>query len=148
MVREKFSVSLDPESEVLPLIGSKEGIGHLALCFLDRGSIALVPTPAYPVYAAATLLAGGETYFMVLTENNGWLPNLDEIPEDIMRRASILWLNYPNNPTGATADVTFFHKAIELASKYDIAICHDGAYAAMGFDGYKPDKFSSGCRCP
>lgn len=138
---ERFGVSLDPDSEVLPLIGSKEGIAHLGLCFMDPGSVALVPSPAYPVYAAATLLAGGDTHILVLTEENCWLPNLEEIPDDILHRASILWLNYPNNPTGATADETFFGRAIEFASKYRIAICHDAAYTAMGFDGYRPMSF-------
>jgi LL-diaminopimelate aminotransferase len=138
---QQFAVSLDPDSEVLPLIGSKEGIANLALCFVDPGSIALVPSPAYPVYCNTTLLAGGDAHIMVLTERNAWLPDFDEIPEHVLRRASILWLNYPNNPTGATADERFFHKAIEFASKHRIAICHDAAYASMGFDGYKPLSF-------
>ena len=104
----RFGLSLDPEREVLSLIGSKDGIGHVALCFIDPGDLALVPDPAYPVYAVGTLFAGGEPYYLPLREENGFLPDLDAVPADVARRAKLLWLNYPNNPTGAVAGLDFF----------------------------------------
>ena len=97
----RFGVKLDSEKEVISLIGAKEGIGHVAFCFLDAGDIALVPDPGYPVYAMGTLFAGGESYMLPLTEENAWLPDLDAIPDDVAGKAKLLWLNYPNNPTGA-----------------------------------------------
>jgi LL-diaminopimelate aminotransferase len=96
--QKRFGVEVDPDKEILPLIGSKEGIGHIAFCFIDPGDVALVPDPGYPVYAVGTLLAGGEPYFLPLTEENEFLPDLDSIPEEIARKAKLLWLNYPNNP--------------------------------------------------
>ena len=137
----RFGVELDPAKEVLPLIGSKEGIGHIALCFIDPGDIALVPDPGYPVYAVGTLLAGGEPYFLPLTEENDFLPDLEAVPEDVARRARVLWLNYPNNPTGAVADLEFFERAVAFAKRHDIAILHDGPYSEVTFEGYKPVSF-------
>ena len=102
---QRFGVSLDANKEVLPLIGSKEGIAHIALCFIDPGDIALVPDPAYPVYSVSTMLAGGRPYYLPLVEANNFLPDLRRIPVDILKRAKLLWLNYPNNPTGAVADL-------------------------------------------
>jgi LL-diaminopimelate aminotransferase len=139
--QRRFGVTLDPGTEVLPLIGSKEGIGHIAFCFLDAGDVALVPDPAYPVYAISTKLAGGEPYQMPLTEQNQFLPDLDAIPHDALKRAKVLWLNYPNNPTGAVAELDFFNRAIEFARKNNLAICHDGPYTEVAFDGYKPVSF-------
>ncbi|MSQ32768.1 MAG: LL-diaminopimelate aminotransferase [Dehalococcoidia bacterium] len=139
--QKRFGVTLDADKEILPLIGSKEGIGHIALCFIDPGDIALVPDPGYPVYSVGTMLAGGQSYYLPLHEENGFLPDLDAIPEDIARKAKVLWLNYPNNPTGAIADAAFFEKAVRFAKKYDIAICHDGPYSDVAFDGYKPISF-------
>jgi LL-diaminopimelate aminotransferase len=137
----RFGVQLDPAKEVLPLIGSKEGIGHIALCFIDPGDIALVPDPGYPVYAVGTLLAGGEPYFLPLTEENEFLPDFEAIPEDVVRKAKVLWLNYPNNPTGAIADLSFFNRAVSFARRHDVAILHDGPYSEVAFDGYRPVSF-------
>ena len=137
----RFGVTLDLNKEVLPLIGSKEGIAHVALCLLDPGDVALVPDPGYPVYSIATMLVGAQSYFLPLLEKNNYLPDLDAIPEDVARKAKVLWLNYPNNPTGATAGPEFFKKAISFARKYDIAICHDGPYSDVVFDGYEPASF-------
>ena len=137
----RFSVELDPEKEVISLIGAKEGIGHVAFCFLDAGDIALVPDPGYPVYAMGTLFTGGESYMLPLTSENGWLPDPDSIPADIAEKAKLLWLNYPNNPTGAVADLDYYGKAIEFASKYDIAVMHDACYTEVAYDGYRPPSF-------
>jgi len=137
----RFGVSLDPEREVLPLIGSKEGIGHVALCFIDRDDLALVPDPGYPVYARGTFLAGGDCYFLPLTEENDFLPDLDAVPAEVARRAKVLWLNYPNNPTGAVADLEFFERAVAFARRHDLAVLHDGPYSEVAFDGYRPLSF-------
>ena len=136
--QRRFEVSFDPMKETLPLIGSKEGIGHIALCFIDPGDIALVPDPAYPVYGIGTMFAGGECYRLDLKRENGWLPDLDAIPDDVARRAKVLWLNYPNNPTGAVASLEFFEKAVAWAKKYDVAILHDNPYCDVAYDGYNP----------
>jgi len=146
--RRRFGVALDPSGEVLPLIGSKEGIGHIALVFIEPGDMALVPDPGYPVYSMGTLLAGGEPYFMPLKEENDFLPDFETIPENIARRAKLMWLNYPNNPTGATAELDFFEKAVCFAKQHSLAICHDAAYTEVAFDGYKPPSFmqASGAR--
>jgi LL-diaminopimelate aminotransferase len=139
--QKRFGVSLDPETEVLPLIGSKEGIAHIALCLIDYRDIALVPDPAYPVYAVSTTLAGGSPYYLPLTEENDFLPDLGAIPEYALKGAKVLWLSYPNNPTGAVADLDFFNKAVELARQHDFVICHDGPYSEVAFDGYQPVSF-------
>ncbi len=137
----RFGLSFDANKEVLPLIGSKEGIGHMALCLIDPGDVALVPDPGYPVYSIGTMFAGGESYFLPLTEENDFLVDFGAIPEDVARRAKVLWLNYPNNPTGAVADIGFFEEAVAFAKKYDIVVCHDGPYSEVAFDGYKPVSF-------
>jgi LL-diaminopimelate aminotransferase len=137
----RFGVTLDPDKEVLSLIGSKEGIGHIALCFIDPGDLALVPDPAYPVYEIGTMFAGGETYSLPLAEANGFLPDLDAVPLDVASRAKVLWLNYPNNPTGAVADIDFFERAVHFAKRHDIAICHDGPYSEVTYDEYVPPSF-------
>ena len=139
--QQRFGVSLDPDREVLPLIGSKEGVGHMALCLIDQGDIALVPDPAYPVYAVGTMFAGGEPYYLPLKEENEFLPDLDRIPRAVAEKAKVLWMNYPNNPTTAVADASFFERAIAFARKYDIAICHEGQYTEVAFDGYRPVSF-------
>ena len=140
--KDRFGVDqLDPGSEVLPLIGAKEGIGHVAFCFLDPGDVALVPDPGYPVYAAGTLFAGAESYYMPLLEENGWLPDLEAIPPEVARNAKVLWLNYPNNPTGAVADGDYYRKAIAFAREYDVAVLHDAAYSEVVFNGYKALSF-------
>jgi len=137
----RFGVSLDADKEVLPLIGSKEGIGHIALCFIDPGDTALVPDPAYPVYSVSTTLAGGRPYYMPLVEENGFLPDLDAIPAHILKKAKLLWINYPNNPTSAIADLNFFNRVVEFAQQHDLAVCHDGPYSEVTFDGYRPVSF-------
>jgi len=137
----RFGVRLDPAKEVMSLIGSKEGIGHIALCFIDPGDVALVPDPAYPVYAIGTMFAGGETYPLPLLEENGFLPDLDAVPSEVADRAKVLWLNYPNNPTGAVADIGFFERAVHFAKRHDIAICHDGPYSEVSYDEYVPVSF-------
>jgi LL-diaminopimelate aminotransferase len=137
----RFGVALDPGKEVLPLIGSKEGIGHIAWCFIDEGDIALVPDPGYPVYAIATTLAGGEPYYMPLIQQNDFLPDLGTIPEGVLQKAKLLWINYPNNPTAATADIEFFERVVRLAGQHDLAVCHDGPYSEVAFDGFKPVSF-------
>ncbi|MGV8075160.1 MAG: LL-diaminopimelate aminotransferase [Syntrophobacteraceae bacterium] len=139
--KKRFGVELDPESEVLTLIGSKEGIAHLPLACINPGDLALVPSPAYPVYHIATLFAGGESYFMPLLKENEFLPDLDAIPRDVARRATLMFINYPNNPTGATAEREFYERVLDFAGEFDLIICHDAAYTEMAFDGYKPMSF-------
>ncbi len=134
----RFGVSLDADREVLPLIGAKEGIGHAALCFVDPGDIVLVPDPGYPVYSVGTWFAGGECHFMPLSEENGWLPDLSTIPSDTARKARAMWLNYPNNPTGAVATEDFFAQAVEFARAHDIVLLHDAAYTECWFENYRP----------
>ena len=108
----RFGVILNPAKEVLPLLGSKEGIGHMALCFVEHGDLTLVPDPGYPPFSLGTILAGGEPYFMPLREENDFLPDFEAIPDEVADKAKLMWLNYPNNPTGAIADLEFFEKAI------------------------------------
>jgi LL-diaminopimelate aminotransferase len=139
--QKRFGVTLDPDTEVLPLIGSKEGIAHIAFCLIDYRDIALVPDPAYPVYAVSTMLAGGSPHYIPLTEENDFLPNFDAIPAYALKGAKLLWINYPNNPTGAVADLDFFNKAAELARQHDFVVCHDGPYSEVAFDGYQPVSF-------
>jgi LL-diaminopimelate aminotransferase len=137
----RFGVILDPEKEVVSLIGAKEGIAHIALCLIDTDDIALVPDPGYPVYSTGTRLCGGQPYFLPINDNNHFLPDFDTIPQDILRRAKMLWLNYPNNPTGAIAGLDFFQQAVEFAWKNHLAICHDGPYSEVAFEGYQPVSF-------
>ncbi|HDZ23622.1 MAG TPA: LL-diaminopimelate aminotransferase [Desulfobacteraceae bacterium] len=138
---KRFGVTLDPATEVITLIGSKEGIAHFPLAFINAGDIALVPSPAYPVYRIATLFAGGEPYTMPLLKENDFLPDLNVIPSDVADRARILVINYPNNPTSATADEEFFSRVVAFARKHGIIVCHDAAYTEMAFDGYSPPSF-------
>ena len=139
--KRRFNVDLDPAKEVLPLIGSKEGIGHMSFCLLDPGDVALVPDPGYPVYSVSSLLAGGEVHYLPLTERNDFLPDLETIPADVLQKAKVLWLCYPNNPTGAVAELPFFQKVVDFARKHNIAVCHDAPYTEVAFDGYKPHSF-------
>ena len=138
---KRFGVKLDPDKEVLPLIGAKEGIGHAAFCFLDPGDIALVPDPAYPVYGVGTMFAGAESHIMPLYERNGWLPELDAIPSDVARAAKVIWLNSPNNPTSAVATQEDFASAIAFCKENDIALLHDAAYSEVGYEGYQASSF-------
>lgn len=137
----RFGVTLDPKTEVLSLIGSKEGIGHIPLAFVNPGDVVLVPSPGYPVYPVGTLFAGGEAYPMPLREQNAFLPDFKAIPEEVFKRAKLMFLNYPNNPTSATAPDAFFREAIALAEKYNIIICHDAAYSEIYYDNKKPKSF-------
>lgn len=139
--KKRFNVDLDSTKEVLPLIGSKEGIGHISFCLLDPGDIALVTDPGYPVYSISCMLAGGEVYYLPLTESNAFLPDLDSVPEDIIKKSKVLWISYPNNPTGAVAELDFFNKVVSWAAKNNIAVCHDAPYTEVAFDGYKPHSF-------
>lgn len=139
--QKRFDVTLDPATEVLPLIGSKEGIAHIAFCLINPGDIALVPDPGYPVYSIGTELAGGRPYYLPLQEKNGFLPNFKDVKDFILKSARVLWLNYPNNPTGAVADMSFFQQAVEFAKQHDIFICHDGPYTEVSFDDYQPVSF-------
>ena len=139
--QERFGLSLDSDKEVVSLIGAKEGIGHMALCLIDPGDIALIPDPGYPVYSVGTMFAGGEVYSMPLTEDHGWLPDLSAIPEEVARKAKVLWINYPNNPTGALANPSFFEEVVAFAKRYEIAVCHDAAYSEVTFDDYLAPSF-------
>jgi len=133
-MKRRFGVDLDWQKEVITLIGSKEGIGHLPLAVVNPGDIVLVPQPGYPVYHAAALFAGGNPYHMPLTETNGWLPDLSDIPSEVARRASLMYLNYPNNPTSACASLDFFKQAVEFAKAYDLVVAQDAAYSEVYFD--------------
>ena len=133
----RHGVTLDPETEVVSLIGSKEGLGHLPLCLIDPGDLAIGTQPGYPVYEIATMFAGGETLSLPLREEDGWLPRLEDVPAAEAERARLVWLNYPNNPTGAIADEAFFARAIAWARDNDVVIAHDLAYSDVCFDGYR-----------
>jgi len=139
--RAHLNVELDPKTEVLTLIGSKEGVAHAPLAFLNPGDIALVPDPAYPVYRIATTFAGGVPYSLPLKSENGFLPDLTAIPEDVVRRARILFINYPNNPTSATADQSFYEGVVDFARENGIIVLSDNAYSEMTFDGYHAQSF-------
>ena len=137
----RFDVTLDPDTEVLPLLGSKEGIAHIPLAFINQGDEVLIPDPCYPPYKSGTIFAGGVPYLMPLLAENDFLPDLDAIDPQVASRAKIMFLNYPNNPTSAVATEDFYKKAIEYALQYNIIICHDAAYSEMSYDGYKPLSF-------
>ncbi len=137
----RFGVSLDPSSEVIVLIGSKEGIAHIPLAFVNPGDTVLVPSPSYPVYHTGTILAGGKSYFMPLVEDNNFLPDFSSIPDNVAGSSKLMFINYPNNPTSAVADEDFFKAVVDFARKYNIVVCHDAAYSELAFDGYKPMSF-------
>lgn len=139
--KNRFSVELDPETQVLPLIGSKEGIAHFPLAFLNAGDYALVPDPCYPPYKGGTILAAGKPYLMPLREANAFLPELKKIPISICRKAKLIHLNYPNNPTAATAERDFYQEAVRFASKNKIIVLSDLAYSEIAYDGYRPLSF-------
>lgn len=133
---ERFDVRLNPDKEVVPLIGSKEGIANVALAFVDPGDTVLVPDPGYPTYSMGTYLAGGTPYCFPLAAERGFLPDLEAIPAEVVAAARILWLNYPNNPTGAIASLAFFEEVVAFARRYDLLVCHDNPYCDITFDGY------------
>lgn len=139
--RRRFGVELDPEREVLVLMGSQDGLAHIAMAFIDPGDSALVPDPGYPIYAGSILLAGGEIHPMPLRAENGFLPDLAAIPPAVAARAGLMWLNYPNNPVAVSADRAFFAQVVDFARRYDILVCHDVAYAELAYDGFKPMSF-------
>jgi len=136
-MNRRFGVTLDPDTEICALIGSKEGIAHAALALVEPDDSVLVPSPGYPVYRAATIFAGGNPVAMPLTAENGFLPDFDVIKKVVASRATVMYLNYPNNPTGAVADLPFYARALEFAAEHNITVLHDAAYAEMGFDGYR-----------
>ena len=132
--RSRWSVELDPASEVLVLIGSKEGIAHFPLAFVDPGDLVLVPDPAYPVYGVTTRLCGGRVHLMPLRRENGFLPDLAAIPAEVARAAKVIWINYPNNPTAATAPLSFYRDLVAWAREHDVIVASDNAYADVYFD--------------
>ena len=135
-MKSRFNVELDKDTEILANIGSKEAIAHVFFAFVDKGDYTLIPDPGYPVYKNATIFAGGTPFAMPLLEENGFLPDFDKIPEDVAKRAKLMFLNYPNNPTGAVCDLEFLKKAVDYCKKYDILLCFDQAYCEMTYDGY------------
>ncbi|GAB4485336.1 MAG: LL-diaminopimelate aminotransferase [Thermodesulfovibrionales bacterium] len=139
--RRRFDVALDPATEVLSLIGSKEGIGHIPLAFVEPGDTVLVPSPGYPVYPVGVLFAGGESHIMPLREENDFLPDLKAIPQRTLMNTKMMFINYPNNPTSAVASRAFYEEVIALADKYNFIVCHDAAYSEIYYDGEKPMSF-------
>jgi LL-diaminopimelate aminotransferase len=140
-MQQRYGVTCGPDGEIVPLLGSKEAIGHIPLAFVNPGDVVLVPDPCYPVYRSATILAGGTVYSMSLVAERGFLPDYDAIPADVRRKARLMFLNYPNNPTAAVADKAFFERTVEFAKANDIIVVHDAAYLEVAFDGYRPPSF-------
>ena len=139
--KKRFGVPLDPGSEAVTLIGSKEGIAHIPLAFIGAGDLALVPSPSYPVYQIGTQFAGGEPYFLDLRKENNFLPDLQAVPKEVAKKAKLMFMNYPNNPTAAVATSSFFESVVSFAEENDIIVCHDAAYSEMAYDGFKPMSF-------
>ncbi len=138
-MERRFGVTgLNPNTEVVSSIGSKEAIHNTFLAFVEPGDYTLIPDPGYPVYRTSTIFAGGESYAMPLLPEQNFLPDLEAIPEEVARKAKLLWINYPNNPTGALATLEFFEELVAYCQQYDILLCHDHAYSEMAYDGYKP----------
>ena len=135
--QQRFNVTLDPKTEVLTLLGSKEGLFNLSQVLLNPGDVVLVPDPGYPVYSASGIIAGAEIHYLPLFAQNNFLPDLEHIPLDVLKRAKLIWLNYPNNPTGAVAPMSFYQQAVEFARQHEIVIAHDAPYADVCFDGYR-----------
>ncbi|OGW84426.1 MAG: LL-diaminopimelate aminotransferase [Omnitrophica bacterium RIFCSPLOWO2_01_FULL_45_10] len=135
--KRRFNVELNPENEILPLIGSKEGIAHTPLAFVNPGEIVLVPDPCYPPYRSGSLFAGGEVVSMPLLEKNRFLPNLRAINHPLLHKVRMLFINYPNNPTSAVCDRKFFKDIVDFAAKHNIIVCQDAAYSEVTFDGFK-----------
>lgn len=139
--KRRFDVDLDPKTEVVTLIGSKEGIANISYCYINPGDINLIPDPGYPVYGIGTLLAGGDPYLMPLLEENSYLPDLTKIPDEVADKAKLMFINYPNNPTGATATLEFYEEVVAFAKKHDLIVCSDAAYTEVTFDGYVAPSF-------
>jgi LL-diaminopimelate aminotransferase len=138
---ERFGVEIDPESEVIPVLGGKEGVAHIALACLEPGDVCLSPEPGYPPYTSGPVFAGAEVYYLPLTAENDFAPDLAGIEAGIWDRANLLYLNYPNNPTGAVAPETFFPRVVELARRHEVIVVHDSSYSEVAFDGYRPPSF-------
>jgi LL-diaminopimelate aminotransferase len=139
--RDRFGVELDPNGEIVPVLGGKEGVSHVALIALDPGDLCLAPDPGYPPYTSGPLFAGSEPYYLPLEEENGFLPDIDSIPQDVLARANLLFLNYPNNPTGAIVREGYFDRAVEFARSNDLIVVHDSAYSEICFEGYRAPSF-------
>jgi LL-diaminopimelate aminotransferase len=132
---------VDPDTEVFPQAGSQQAIGNLGLAVMEPGAVALVPDPAYGSYARSSQFAGGDVYRLLLQEEGGYLPDLSAIPQDVLARARLLWLNYPNNPSGAVAPLSFFQEVVDFARQHGILVCHDNAYSDVTYDGYVAPSF-------
>ena len=139
--RERFGVELDAASEVVPVLGGKEAVGHMALACLDPGGVSLSPEPGYPPYTSGPVFAGAEVHYLPLTEANDFFPDLDAIPDDVLARANLLYLDYPNNPTGAIVPEGGFDRAVDLGRRHDLIVVHDNAYSEITFDGYIAPSF-------
>lgn len=139
--KKRFNVTLAADNEILPLIGSKEGIAHFPLAFLNQGDYSLIPDPCYPPYKGGTILSGGKPYLMPLLEKNNFLPDLNRIPLSVRKKAKMMFINYPNNPTGRIADQDFYRRVVDFALKNNIIVVSDLAYSEMSYDGYKPSSF-------
>lgn len=138
--QHRFQVDLDPEHEIVTLMGSQDGLAHLAMAITDPGDIALVPDPGYPIYSASLVLAGVQPWLMPLRKEHDFLPLLEDIPEETARKAKFMLLNYPSNPLSATAPLSFFQQVIDFAKQYDLLVVHDAAYSEMAFDGFRPSS--------
>ena len=139
--RDRFGVELDAGSEIVPALGGKEAVGHVALALLDPGDVALAPDPGYPPYTSGPLFAGAELHYLPLREENAFLPDLEQIPGALVQRANVLYLNYPNNPTGAVTQPGYFERAVDFARANDVIVVHDNAYSEICFDGYRAPSF-------
>ncbi|HET7556129.1 MAG TPA: LL-diaminopimelate aminotransferase [Gaiellaceae bacterium] len=139
--RARFGVDLDPRSEVVPALGGKEAVGHIALALLDPGAVCLSPDPGYPPYTSGPVFAGADVHYLPLRPEHGFLPELDGIPEEVLARANLLFLDYPNNPTGAVVQEGYFERAVELARAHDLVVVHDNAYSELCYDGYVAPSF-------
>ena len=139
--QRRFNVTLDPANEVLTLIGSKEGIGHIHLAFVDPGDVVLVPSPGYPVYPVGTSFSGGTCHVMPLTKANGFLPELNAIPKEVAKKAKLMWLNSPNNPTSVIMTKEYFKRVVAFAQEHQVIVCHDAAYSEVYYDGRRPTSF-------
>jgi len=139
--RRRFGIDLDPASEVVPALGGKEAVGHVCLALLDPGDLCLSPDPGYPPYTSGPLFAGADVEYLPLEEQNGFLPDLDAVSDEKAARANVLFLNYPNNPTGAVVEPGFFERAVEFGRVHDLVVVHDNAYSEITFDGYRAPSF-------
>jgi LL-diaminopimelate aminotransferase len=139
--RDRFDAGIDPDTEVIPVLGGKEGVAHVALACLESGDICLAPEPGYPPYTSGPLFAGADLHYLPLREEHAFTPDFDGIPAEVWKRANLLFLNYPNNPTGATAPTDLFARVVELAQRHGVMVVHDSAYSEVAFDGYRPPSF-------